>query len=738
MNIWENVLIELQDDDGKVATTIRALWIDPSVTDVVTIDINNPNAFPVWQKSREIEAAFVEQKARLLKTDPFTHLYRPEDSIPQDHRRRRDEVWEIIAPIVESGVKVFFPSERGILVKEAIERTGSTKPTIYKYLRWYWQGGQKPNALLPRYDNCGGKGKERKIAKKLGRPRKHTQLKGKHPGINVTEQIRIIIVKSAEKFHEKQRKTLKDSYQAMLEKSFSQKVKDRDGVEVPILWAAERCPTLRQFCYHYYKDRDLRRSLISREGQRWFNLHYREVTGDSTQMAPFPGALWQIDSTIVDIHLVSSLDRSRIIGRPVLYLVVDLFSRMIVGFSVSLEGPSWLGASLALENATTDKVKFCQEFGITITADEWSHQHLSKRLQTDRGSEYLSGNAREALKTLNIEFSPTPAYRPDWKGVVERLFRLINDEVIHWEPGAVYKPRERGDKDYRFESIYTLDEFRQIMIRLILYYNNYYWLENYPLTKDMIEDHVKPCPCELWEWGIRNYGRPRQETQEIIRLNLLHRGEATVTRRGICFRANQVDFHDRLRYSCETAVREQWFINAGLNGSWKVPIAYDPRKPQVIYRLIDGGKNMEPCELLPASKSFSECNLEEVMDHFVEHNFAQQNAQPIQRQGKATLNAYLDQYRSEAQEKTESARSGESKSSLAQGIRENRKALRDYEREKNAWDLRTEEASDQARKVIPLQADSQRENDDESYVPAPQETEILDEIFGEIWNNGQQ
>jgi transposase InsO family protein len=139
----------------------------------------------------------------------------------------------------------------------------------------------------------------------------------------------------------------------MLEKSFSQKVKDRDGVEVPILWAAERCPTLRQFCYHYYKDRDLRRSLISREGQRWFNLHYREVTGDSTQMAPFPGALWQIDSTIVDIHLVSSLDRSRIIGRPVLYLVVDLFSRMIVGFSVSLEGPSWLGASLALENATS-------------------------------------------------------------------------------------------------------------------------------------------------------------------------------------------------------------------------------------------------------------------------------------------------------------------------------------------------------------------------------------------------
>ncbi|MBW4573588.1 MAG: hypothetical protein KME31_38255 [Tolypothrix carrinoi HA7290-LM1] len=56
----------------------------------------------------------------------------------------------------------------------------------------------------------------------------------------------------------------------------------------------------------------------------------------------------------------SAINRSWIIGRPTLYLVIDVFSRLIVGFIVTLEPPSWLGAMLALENATADKVFFCQ------------------------------------------------------------------------------------------------------------------------------------------------------------------------------------------------------------------------------------------------------------------------------------------------------------------------------------------------------------------------------------------
>lgn len=389
MKIFENVLIELPLEPENVLGIIRVLWIDAQGIDVVTIELNQPNALPVWQKCSELETALATGKARVLEVDPFAASCRKEDTIAENHRRRRDEAWEVIAPIVESREQVFNPSERGVLIKKAIERTGRDKVTIYKYLRRYWQGGQKPNALLPRFDLCGGAGKERQqLGSKLGRPSKQAKLKGKPKGINVDRQMRQIITRSARVFHEKQGRTLKDAYQQMLQEYFSPTYSDADGVKIPILLGEEECPSFRQFCYWYYKERDLAQALRSREGERRVNLLYREVLGDSTHMAPYPGALWQIDSTIADIYLVSSLDRSRVIGRPVLYLIVDVFSRLIVGFSVSLEGPSWLGAALALLNATTDKVKFCASYGISITAEQWPCQHLCKSLLTDRGSEY--------------------------------------------------------------------------------------------------------------------------------------------------------------------------------------------------------------------------------------------------------------------------------------------------------------------------------------------------------------
>lgn len=709
MNICENVLIELPKELNNVSTIVRVLWVDASGIDVVTIDVCCANALPVWHKSLELENILAEKKAHILEMDMYAAYSGCEDTIPANYRRKRDEAWEVIAPIVNNKEKVFLSFERGILVKQAVERTGRNKVTIYKYLRRYWQGGQKQNALLPKFSNCGGASKRRHPKEnKRGRPSKQDKLKGKTTGINVDLEIRQIITKSARIFHEKQGRTLKDAYQHMLQEHFSHSFYDSDGVQIPILQGEEQRPSFRQFCYWYYKERDLAKSLKLREGQHRVNLRYREVLGDSTQMASHPGALWQIDSTIADIYLVSSLDRKRIIGRPVLYLIVDLFSRLIVGFNISLEGPSWLGAALALENATTNKVKFCADYDISITAEQWPCHHLCKSLLTDRGSEYLSANATHMVKSLGIELQNTPAFRPDWKAVVERLFRLINDEVIHWEPGAVYKPKERGERDYRLDAIYTLEEFRKIIIRLIIYYNNYHWLSEYPINRAMISDGVDPIPCELWNWGIHNYGRPRFETTEIIRLNLLPTAEASITRRGINFNG--------LRYTCELANKEQWFVKAGIKGSWKQKIAYDPRNLDNIYLRLDNDRNLEICNLLPASKTYQKCNWYEVADHFTETNFAQHNAKPRQEQAKVALNTYIDDIKTSASEQTANTFDSQTQNSRVKDIRQNRKAEREYEQKLNAWDLQENLSSESQGQLNSTSTVATDQTDDE-YVP---------------------
>jgi putative transposase len=683
MNLYVNMLLEWYDEQAK-AHIERILWIDPSRTDVATIEINAPKALPKWQKCKDLENVIGNQEARFLEVDPYAELLRPENTIPEHYRQYRDDAWDVIESIVKSE-NVFDPRVRGPLVEEAVKRSGCSKATIYSYLRRYWQGGQTKNALLPLFDKRGGKGKERKSdGQKRGRPSKLSQVTKTTLGVNVNAAIKKKFQRGIKTFYENQNgRTLKDTYQLTLERFFHKGYETRDGVLVPVLPPATELPSFAQFRYWYEKERDISQEKIAREGKRRFNLSHRAVLGDSTQMAFGPGSIYQIDATIGDIYLVIFLDRNRIIGRPVIYIIIDTFSRMITGLSVSLEGPSWLGAMLALENATTDKVAFCKEYGVEINPGDWPCHHLPEAMLADRGE--LEGyNADNLVNALNIRVSNTPPYRADWKGIVERNFRLINDTTIHWIPGAVKRTRERGDKDYRLDAVLDLQQFRKLMVLCVLEHNKDHQMNWYRMDEFMIQDNVEPYPVDLWNWGIQNRsGHLRQMTPDIVRLNLLPTAEASVTARGIYYKG--------LYYTCELALREQWFVKARMQGRWKVSIAYDPRSLDIIYLRLNESRHLEVCQLTEADQRFKGRDWHEVIDYFEEQKQTQEIANTRQQQSKATFHAQLEHLVLEATEQTEKHQIGQSKRSRLKDIRENRKLERENERDAGAWKLGNEE-----------------------------------------------
>ena len=128
-------------------------------------------------------------------------------------------------------------------------------------------------------------------------------------------------------------------------------------------------PTFKQFYYWYNKfSKENKKSAISkRYGERIYQQTSRAIIGNSIQDTLAPSDLYQIDSTILDVYIVSKLNRNLIIGRPVLYLIIDTYSRMIVGMNVTIEAfNSYTGVQGALINAMTDKVSFCKRFDIDI------------------------------------------------------------------------------------------------------------------------------------------------------------------------------------------------------------------------------------------------------------------------------------------------------------------------------------------------------------------------------------
>ena len=679
MSIFVNTLFEWLTE-FTVGNIERVLWISSSNNDIVTIEINNPKALPKWQKLTDIESAITKGEILLLQADPYTRnsSLNPVSSLYQDYR---DKAWSIIAPIIESSdAKAFIPSLRGSLINEVSQRTGCIKKTIYKYLRQYWQGGQTKNALLPSFERCGGKGFEHQSREcKRGRPRKLSLTTETPIGVNVNEEIREKFRRGIKLFYlNRQGTTLKEAFQLTLEQFFHCGYTSHNGVLVPVLPQISELPTLTQFRYWYFKERSISQEICARKGERQFNLNYRAIVGNSTQMAFGPGSIYQIDATVGDIYLVSSLDRNRIIGRPIIYFIIDVFSRLITGFSVSLEGPSFLGAMLALENATADKVQFCSTYGITINDFDWPAHHLPEAILADRGE--LEGyNADNLVNSLNIKVSNTPPYRADWKGIIERHFRTCNEKMIRWIPGAVQKPHGRGDKDYRLDAVLDLHQFRKLMIICILDHNKNHRMDWYRMDEFMIQDHVEPYPIELYSWGVQNRnGYLRSLPPEIVRLHLLPTATASVTPKGIYFQS--------LYYTCEKATIEQWFVKARVSGRWKIPIAFDPRNLDNIYLCNDTDKQLTTLHLIDSNETFKGKDWYEAADYFELKNVASYAAQTDLIQSQASFHAAVDSIVKEASEQTSQYKVPNNHSRVV-SIRENRTTEREYERSTEFWKL---------------------------------------------------
>lgn len=702
----------------------RILWVHPKQERFIVIKLSDKSALPFCREAEELAYAFQEGLIRRCEVT-FTSALLSDNEISENNRARRDRAWEIIKDLVCDEPLIYDKKYRGKAIAELLDKYKTEKTTIYKYLRKYWQGGKTINSLLPDYYNCGGRGKERieNGGPKKGRKSKEAKLNPEAEGINLNEEIKRKFRSGIKLYGDnRQNKPSKKVYKDIIRHLFNIGYRIENGVEIPIIPPLNELPTYGQFKYFYEKERDLEKSLIATQGERKFNLKHRHILGESTHEAFGPGSIFQIDATIGDIYLVHRYNRLWLIGRPIIYLIIDVFSRLIAGLYVGLEGPSWLGAMMALANAAEDKVEFCAKYGISIDSKQWPCSQLPERLITDRGPEYMGDKPIHLRNTLKVMIQNLPPYRADWKGIVERHFRISNDKLIRWLPGAVNaRYQERGERDYRFDALLDIDQFTKLMIQLVLYYNNSHWMEWYSRDEFQISDEVEPYPVKLWEWGIRNRnGHLNSFSKDIIRLNLMPSDQATVTHKGIIF--------NDMSYGCEQALEEQWYLHARKR-SWRVPISYDPRLTDYIYIRSSDGMSFTKCTLLESQSRYKNKRIEEVTDLLAYEQLLKNEAHNESGlQAEIELDSKVDHIVNEAKSMRGST-SGMSKKSRLDGIRDNRKDEKENKRSEEGMELGAPSIpKNNNTKVLsfPYNAEGQAQNeDDKDYVAPPNYYELL-------------
>jgi hypothetical protein len=228
-----------------------------------------------------------------------------------------------------------------------------------------------------------------------------------------------------------------------------------------------------------------------------------------------------------------------------------------------------MGAAMAFENASTNKVDFCKEFDIPISEEDWPSQGLPKILTADGGE--LSGYNAENMVALGTSVEILPSYRPELKGIIEQFMRLMNKEAKKYFPGGRVKQiRERGDKDYRVEAVATLESFFKFVIHCILEHNNSIVSDEFVVDPLMYQAGIELTPNQIWKWGVENRTSSlHDKPKDLIRMNLLPRDTATITQHGIKY--------GKLRYTCKQGSDEGWFEEGHLDNSKKVYISFDPR-----------------------------------------------------------------------------------------------------------------------------------------------------------------
>lgn len=646
----------------------RVLYIAPDHSYLYWIDLVKPAGIPRKESLSEVEL-------QILAGDLYTveDTWLPPTKSTGKGEKRREQCWEMLGDVLGKEPAIYEKDGRAKLLQDLAKEKDIAISNLYPLLKRFWQYGKVKDAFLPADEKKGGRGKSRLVKKNPG----HAPGEKATCSKVLTEEDWAIFERYIKKSYlNKQGNTLQDVYREIIRKEYSDIVTDENGMEQIVSWGMGRAPTYRQFWNWYSNHRDRNKETVKRKGESALNLQERAITGKADYGVQGPGAQYQIDATIADVYLVSRFNRVNIIGRPVVYLVKDTFSRMITGLYVGLEGPSWMGMAMALYNSFTDKVDFCHKYGLEITEDQWPCHHLPFALIGDRG-ELESSHGERLANRLGIQVDNTPPYRGDLKPIVERHFRALNDTVVHRLPGNV-KPdlSQRGGKDYRLDAALDLEQFTRIIIYDVLTYNKV-TLESFEPSAEMMKAGVELTPLSLWNWGIQNYsGALRVVDEETCRLTLMPEGQCEITREGIKF--------NKLYYTCDKAVRGQWFENARRDGPYKLRVSYDPRDVHAIYVWGDGETRPEKAILLNweqkfDGKSSEECEYEMEVIDALKGKRAKQDKDAL-----LTADHFVDSVLAEAKAMKADA-AGRSKSERLSGIKINRKQEKEAQRAKESF-----------------------------------------------------
>jgi putative transposase len=403
--------------------------------------------------------------------------------------------WKAIEPLTQSDLT---PQENDYAARAAeLQRDGKqiSARTLRRYYQAWLQAGKDRMALVPKGDRT-----------RRGGTRK-TALLEKYPQIRklVDEAIQsVYLTKARRPMSAVTRRVLEDL--------------QRLNARLP---AAQAIPVPRQSA--------LSRAIARRIGQldpwevdrqRWGRkiADRRHKPTSPQQMAT--RVLQRVEIDHSPLKVVVGTDAGPI-GQPWLSLLIDYYSRMVVGFCLGFEPPSYAVIMEALRHAILPKSYLKDRY--PRVQGSWPCFGLPEKLVCDRGSDLTSNDLEDAAFQLGIELDFNPPRTPHFKGTVESFFDGLNDSLASTLPGRTF--RSWVDRaDYR-PDIGPLITYEALLEIVHIHLVDVYAASKHPTAA--------VTRLEMWQDSAAVYPPCIPATPDELLVLLCKRAERTLSPRGI-------------------------------------------------------------------------------------------------------------------------------------------------------------------------------------------------------------
>ena len=395
-----------------------------------------------------------------------------------DEANKRLEIIKPILGVVTNRIKA---------IKQRAAEYNLHLSTIYRWLEAYKNSGNLLASIAPKNQAKGGRGRLRTV-----------------------EEVELIIKKTIEELYlSKQKYSSKKTYMAIVQRCKNAKIKPPSENTV-----RSRIQSL--------SDKEV---LKRRESARMADRKYRNTDG-MFPAGKYPLDFIQIDHTPMDIIVVDEV-YGQPIGRPYLTIAMDIYSRMVMGFFISLDEPSYFSVSQCLTQAMLSKEKYLRSLEVD---GEWNIWGIPKTIGLDNAAEFRGKDLHRVCEHYGIELNWRPVARPQFGGHIERIIGTAMREV-HTLPGTTFSNiQQRGEYKSEKYATMTLKSLEK-------------WLTEYIINvyHKQIHSGINCTPEHKYEIGIFGDGKTslgrglpeRIADEDKFKISLLPTIERTIQQSGI-------------------------------------------------------------------------------------------------------------------------------------------------------------------------------------------------------------